>query len=116
MLEAASLVPRNHEYTGITNAQKLLIESYYASWRDPGAREKLLPRLEQHMQTYVDIIVRAQSNGSIDAAHNPRAIAMVLMTVPMGHTLMNLAGLERIDDADWMTLALGMSSAMKPKR
>jgi AcrR family transcriptional regulator len=116
MLEAASLVPRNHEDTGITNAQKLLIESYYASWRDPGAREKLLPRLEQHMQTYVDIIVRAQSNGSIDAAHNPRAIAMVLMTVPMGHTLMNLAGLERIDDADWMTLALGMSSAMKPKR
>jgi AcrR family transcriptional regulator len=116
MMEAASLVPRNHEDTGITNAQKLLIESYYASWRDPGAREKLLPRLEQHMQTYVDIIVRAQSNGSIDAAHNPRAIAMVLMTVPMGHTLMNLAGLERIDDADWMTLALGMSSAMKPKR
>jgi len=114
MIEAASLVPRNHEDAGITNAQKLLIESYYASWRDPGAREKLLPRLKLHMQTYIDIIERAQANGAIDATHSPKAIAMVLMTVPMGHTLMNLAGMDRIEDSDWMSLALGISSALKP--
>ena len=116
LLEAANLVPRNHEDTGITNAQRLLIESYYASWRDVGAREKILPRLQQHMQTYIDIIERAKQNGDIDPDLNTRAVAMVLMTVPMGHTLMSLAGLERVDDAEWMPLLVGMASALKPSK
>ena len=116
MLEAASLLPRNHEDTGITNAQRLLIESYYASWRDADAREKILPRLQQHMQTYIDIIERAQQNGDINPDLNARAIAMVLMTVPMGHTLMSLAGLERVEDADWMPLLVGMATALKPSK
>jgi len=27
---------------------------------------------------------------------------------------MNLAGMDRIEDSDWMSLALGISSALKP--
>ena len=49
LVEMGELVLRNHENTGPTPAQKLLIESYYASWRSEGAAEKLLPRLQQHV-------------------------------------------------------------------
>jgi AcrR family transcriptional regulator len=115
MVEIGSLLPRNYEDTGTTNAQKLLIESYYAAWRDEDAREKLLPRLRLHMQMYVDIIERAQAKGDIDKSHNARALAMVLMTIPMGQSLMGLAGIERIEDGEWMPLILGMSAALKPK-
>ena len=116
MVEIGSLLPRNYEDTGTTNAQKLLIESYYAAWRDEDARKKLLPRLKLHMQMYIDIIERAQTKGDIDKSHNARALAMVLMTIPMGQSLMGLAGIERIEDGEWMPLVLGMSAALKPKK
>ena len=116
IVEAGSLLPRNPGDTGVTNAQRLLIESYYAAWRDDDARDKLLPRLKLHMQMYIDIIERAKQNGDIDPDLNTRAVAMVLMTVPMGHTLLSLAGLERVDDAEWMPLLVGMASALKPSK
>ena len=61
------------------------------------------------------MLFRSQ-NGDINPDLNARAIAMVLMTVPMGHTLMSLAGLERVEDADWMPLLVGMATALKPSK
>ncbi|MFN5650700.1 MAG: TetR/AcrR family transcriptional regulator, partial [Actinomycetes bacterium] len=61
LYEIANLVPRNFEDTTVTAAQRLMIESYYASWRDSDAQEKLLPRLRTHVQMYIDIIERAQA-------------------------------------------------------
>jgi len=116
IVEAGSLLPRNPGDTGVTNAQRLLIESYYAAWRDVDARDKLLPRLKLHMQMYIDIIERAQANGDIDPSHNARALAMVMMAIPTGQSLMGLAGLERIEDSEWLPLLLGMSTALKPKK
>ena len=116
IVEAGTLLPRNRGDVGVTNAQRLLIESYYASWRDDDARDKLLPRLKLHMQMYIDIIERAQANGDIDPSHNARALAMVMMAIPTGQSLMGLAGLERIEDSEWLPLLLGMSTALKPKK
>jgi len=116
IVEAGSLLPRNPGDAGVTNAQRLLIESYYAAWRAYDARDKLLPRLKLHMQMYIDIIERAQANGDIDPLHNARALAMVMMAIPTGQSLMGLAGLERIEDSEWLPLLLGMSTALKPKK
>lgn len=43
MLKVAATVPRNAGDSGPTSAQQLLIEAYYASWRDPAACEILRP-------------------------------------------------------------------------
>lgn len=114
MVEIGNLLPRNHADSQATDAQRLLIESYYASWRDENAREKILPRLRAHMQMYVDIVERAQKNGDIDPSLSASAIAMVLITVPLGQSLMSLAGLDRVNDKEWLPLVLGMGAALRP--
>lgn len=115
MVEIGNLLPRNHADTGTTDAQRLLIESYYASWRNENAREKLIPRLRAHMQMYVDIVERAQANGDVDHRLSATAIAMVLLTVPLGQSLLSLAGLDRVRDEEWLPLVLGMGAALKSR-
>ena len=56
LLKIASLSPRNRDDDDFTNAQKLLVETYYASWRDPLARDVLAPRVREHFAMYVKII------------------------------------------------------------
>lgn len=113
--QIAALVPRNHENTGPTDAQRLLIESYYASWRNPDVAGKILPGLRDHVGTYVDIIRNAQQNGSIRADIDAYAFAMILAAVPLGMALTNLAGLQRVEDAAWMPIIMDLYELTRPK-
>ncbi|MFM8794441.1 MAG: TetR/AcrR family transcriptional regulator [Acidimicrobiales bacterium] len=114
LLEIARLVPRNYENPGPTPAQKLLIESYYASWRNGGAAEKLMPRLQQHVDLYMSIIDRAKERGDVRTDIDSYALAMVLAAIPLGLSLMNLAGIPRVDDAAMLPLFEGIRRAAKP--
>lgn len=114
IFDIGRLVPRNFEDKGPTPAQKLLIESFYASWRDPDASAKLMPRLRDHVDLYVSIIRRAQEAGHIRADIDTYAFAMVLAAIPLGLTLMNLAGIERVDDSLMLPLFEGIYRAAKP--
>jgi AcrR family transcriptional regulator len=114
LYEIANLVPRNHEDDTVTVAQRLMIESYYASWRDVDAREKLLPRLRTHVQMYVDIIERAQADGAVRTDIDTLALAMVMAAVPLGMSMLNLAGFDRIKDSVWMPIILGVHESLKP--
>lgn len=114
LYEIANLVPRNHDDNTVTAAQRLMIESYYASWRDPDAREKLLPRLRSHVQTYVDIIERAQASGAIRSDIDTEVIALSLVAVPLGMSMLNLAGFDRVQDKLWMPLIIGLHESLKP--
>lgn len=115
LYEIANLVPRNHEDDTVTAAQRLMIESYYASWRDTDAQEKLLPRLRTHVQMYIDIIERAQASGAVRNDIDTLALAMVMVAVPLGMSLLNLAGFDRMRDSLWLPIILGVHESLKPK-
>ncbi|MFM7262879.1 MAG: hypothetical protein ACKO1X_03915 [Acidimicrobiales bacterium] len=116
LLEIARLVPCNFDNPGPTAAQRLLIESYYASWRSEGAADKLMPRLQQHVDLYMSIIERAKGRGDIRTDVDSYALAMVLAAVPLGLSLMNLAGIPRVDDAAMLPLFEGFRHAAKPAK
>jgi AcrR family transcriptional regulator len=116
LLEIARLVPRNYDNPGPTAAQKLLIESYYASWRSEGAADKLMPRLQQHVDLYMSIIERAKGRGDIRTDIDSYALAMVLAAIPLGLSLMNLAGIPRVEDSAMLPLFEGIRHAAKPAK
>lgn len=113
--QVAALVPRNHENTGPTDAQRMLIESYYASWRNADVASKVVPQLAEHVDTYVRIVNNAQKNGSIRADLDAYAFAMILVAIPLGMALNNLAGLPRVEDSSWMPIIAGLHEITKPR-
>lgn len=115
LYEIANLVPRNFEDTTVTATQRLMIESYYASWRDSDAQENLLPRLRTHVQMYIDIIKRAQASGAVRDDIDTYALAMVMVAVPLGMSLLNLSGFDRVEDSLWLPIILGVHESLKPK-
>lgn len=113
MFQLAALVPRNHEDKGPTSTQMLLIESYYAAWRDKKARKKLLPDINSHIEMYTNIIKEAQQAGQITAEIDAEAFAMIVLAIPTGLSVLNLAGAPRIKDASWPAIVGRMMNALK---
>lgn len=102
MLKVAATVPRNAGDTGPTPAQKLLVEAYYASWRDPAAREILKPRIREHYAMYRRIVDDAQADGAITDTIEAHTLACLLLAIPMGLSLISMAGIDRPEDASWI--------------
>jgi AcrR family transcriptional regulator len=102
MLKVAATVPRNAGDTGPTPAQKLLVEAYYASWRDPAAREILKPRIREHYAMYRKIVDDAQADGAVSNAIEPHTLACLLLAIPVGLSLISMAGIDRPDDLTWL--------------
>lgn len=111
-LAIAMLVPRNHVDSDTTDAQRLLIESYYAAWRDPKAREKLLGSIESHLAMYRAVLDSAARQGRIASDIDLDALAMVLLAIPTGLSMLNLAGLPRVPDRHWAPLYSRFFSAL----
>ena len=109
-----ALVPRNHKNSGPTNAQRLLIESFYSCWRDRKVARKVVPRLQQHIDMYVSIIERAKDAGKIRKDIDARTLGMMLVAIPLGLAVMNLAGLERVEDSSWTPFVLALHDVVKP--
>ncbi len=101
LLQVLTLIPRNTQDVEATDAQMLLIESYYAAWRDPKARKNLLKGLTSHLEMYNTILTKAQAEGHIAPDVDAEALALLLLAIPTGLSLLNLAGLPRIKDASW---------------
>lgn len=102
LVQIASLVPRNADNSGPTSAQILLLEAYYASWRDPSARKKFLPRIEQHFELYERIVRKAQADGHLSKALDTQLVAMMFLAIPTGLSLLQFAGLPRPSDEKWL--------------
>ena len=113
LLKIASLVPRNAANTDFTPAQKLLVEAYYASWRDPSAREILAPRIREHYSMYLRIIAEAQEMKTVDPALDTHMLATLMLAIPMGMALINMAGLKRPDDIAWLDVAVRIDRALR---
>lgn len=100
----AALVPRNFKDSAPTDAQRLLIESYYAAWRDPKARKKLLKGIESHLEMYRSVIAGAKRQGKIADDIDTETLAMLMLAIPTGMSMLNLAGLPRVPDATWVPI------------
>lgn len=113
MFKVASTVPRNAGDTGPTAAQQLLIEAYHASWRDPSAREILRPRIREHYAMYRKIIDDAKADGAIAAAVDAHTLATLLLAIPVGLSLVGMAGVDRPEDSTWLEIFSRFDTSMR---
>ena len=113
IFQIAALVPRNHDDKGPTTTQMLLIESYYAAWRDKKARKKLLPDINAHIELHVNIIKTAQEQGHISKEIDADALGLILLALPTGLSVLNLAGAPRVSDASWVAILSRVVSSLK---
>ena len=113
LVKIASTVPRNASDTGPTAAQQLLIEAYYASWRDPAAREILRPRIREHYAMYRKIVDDAQADGAIASTIDAHTLATLLLAIPVGLSLVGMAGVDRPDDTNWLEIFSRFDTSMR---
>lgn len=113
LVQIASLVPRNANNAGPTPAQILLLEAYYASWRDTSARKKFLPRIEEHFALYERIIVQAQKDGVVAKELDTQLLAMIFLAIPTGMSLLQFAGLPRPDDEKWLPVYMRLNTTFE---
>jgi hypothetical protein len=114
-VKIASLIPRNHDDDDFTNAQKLLVETYYASWRDPLARDVLAPRVREHFALYVRIIDDAKDEGDIDASLDTQMLASMFLALAMGLALIGMAGIPQTDPINWLKIGILADQVVRPK-
>lgn len=109
----AALVPRNHKDGGPTDAQMLLIESYYAAWRDPKARKKLIKGIESHLDMYRSVLATMRDKKLLSPEVDTDALATMLLAIPTGLSMLSLAGVPRVPDAAWVPIYTRFFSAIK---
>lgn len=102
--QIVQIAPRNFEDDNTTETQKMLIECYYAAWRDPKARERLMESIDEHRQMYVDVLHGAQSEGLVVDDVDAESLATLLMAVHTGMATLGLAGVPRIPDEQWVII------------
>ena len=113
-LQIGELALSNQDDKGPTNAQILMIESYYAAWRDKKARRKLLAGLESHLDMYERIIRSAQEDGTLAADLDAPSMALLFMAIPTGLSMLTLAGLPRMKNESWRPFLVRFITALKP--
>ena len=115
LVKIASLVPRNSDDDDFTNAQKLLVETYYASWRDPLARDLLSSRVREHFALYVKIIEEAKEEGSIVVSLDTEMLASLFLGIAMGLALVGMAGVPRTEPVNWLAIGTLVDQVVRPK-
>lgn len=115
LLQIASLVPRNHQDDGPTNAQQLLIECYYAAWRDSKARERLLDGIESQRRMYINIFEEGQQQGVVGTDITATALATFLLSLHTGLAMLSLSGVPRISDDEWVIIYSHLADAFRAK-
>jgi len=113
LVKIAATVPRNAGDAGPTAAQQLLIDAYYASWRDPAAREILRPRIREHYAMYRKIVDDAQAESAIAASVDAHTLATLLLAIPVGLSLVGMAGVDRPEDANWLEIFSRFDKSMR---
>ena len=114
IVQIGTLVPRNSRDTTATDAQMLLIESYYAAWRDPKARKKFLKGINSHLEMYVNIIKNAQSMGKITPEVDAQTLGTIMLAMQTGMSLLSLSGVPRVEDKHWSGILTRLYYSLKP--
>jgi AcrR family transcriptional regulator len=113
--QVAQLVPRNYTDDRPTDAQQLLIECYYAAWRDPRARDRLMEGIESQLQMYVSIFEEGQQQGFVTTEVDATVLGTFLLSIHTGLAMLSLAGIPRIDDKEWVAMYALLADAFGAK-
>lgn len=112
--QIAVLVPRNHVDDHPTDIQQLLIECYYAAWRDPRARGALMEGIEEHHRMFVRVFENAQRDGHLTTEVKASNMASFLLAMHTGLAMLTLAGAPRIPDHEWPDIYVRIFNAFRP--
>ena len=113
--QVAQLVPRNYADDRPTDAQQLLIECYYAAWRDPRARDRLMTGIESQLQMYVSIFEEGQQQGFVTTEVDATVLATFLLSIHTGLAMLSLAGIPRVADKEWISVYALLADAFGAK-
>jgi AcrR family transcriptional regulator len=113
--QVAQLVPRNYTDDRPTDAQQLLIECYYAAWRDPRARDRLMEGIESQLQMYVSIFEEGQQQGFVTTEVDATVLATFLLSIHTGLAMLSLAGIPRVADREWISVYALLADAFGAK-
>jgi AcrR family transcriptional regulator len=113
--QVAQLVPRNYADDRPTDAQQLLIECYYAAWRDPRARDRLMEGIESQLQMYVSIFEEGQQQGFVTTEVSATVLGTFLLSIHTGLAMLSLAGIPRVADKEWISVYALLADAFGAK-
>ena len=88
----------------MSKTRMLLIESYYAAWRDPAARKVLAPGVHKHLAMYKQIVDTAKDAGRLAKDVDSDALATLMLALLVGMSLVNLAGVPSVSGSSWLSI------------
>ena len=112
----AALLPRklDDQASGPSEAQRLLLEALKASWRDEETHDAILPQISAFLSQYETVVENAMADGWIDKSLDPKFIARLFMALPVGLTLLTLAGLPELDNMRFIEVFRRFTEAIAP--
>lgn len=112
----AALLPRklDDQASGPSEAQRLLLEALKASWRDEETHDAILPQISAFLSQYETVVDNAMADGWIDKSLDPKFIARLFMALPVGLTLLTLAGLPELDNMKFIEVFRRFTEAIAP--
>lgn len=101
----ASLLPRKlNDPSGPSEAQRMLLEALKASWRDEEAHDAILPHIAAFLGQYEQVVDDAIASGQIGTEVDAKLLARVMLALPVGLTLLTLAGLPEPEQRKFIPL------------
>lgn len=111
----ASLLPRRlDDASGPSEAQRMLLEALKASWRDEEAHDAILPQIAGFLSQYEAVVEAAVKAGHVTTDVDPKLLARVFLAMPIGLTLLTLAGLPEPEQIKFLPLFQKFGEALSP--
>jgi AcrR family transcriptional regulator len=116
LIVIASLLPRRlDDASGPSEAQRMLLEGLKAAWRDEEAHDAILPQIAAFLSQYEQVVEAALKSGQVTKDVDPKLLARVLLALPVGLTLLTLAGLPEPDQMKFIPLYQKFGEALGPQ-
>ena len=96
-------------------SRALVLEAHVAARRDPTVARMLREFQQERMQALTELIEAAQAAGEVRPGVDATATAALFMAVPLGLVLLDAAGLDLPDAAQWGEVAQPTSALLRPK-
>ena len=116
LIVIASLLPRKlDDASGPSEAQRMLLEALKASWRDEEAHDAILPQIAAFLNQYETVVDAAVKSGQVSRDIDPKLLARVMLALPVGLTLLTLAGLPEPEQLKFIPIFQKFGEAVKPQ-
>jgi len=94
----------------------MLLEALKASWRDEEAHDAILPQIAAFLGQYEAVVDAAVKSGQVSADIDPKLLARVMLALPVGLTLLTLAGLPEPEQQKFIPIFQKFGETVKPAK